>query len=243
MLLQPDLLVWFGSRGIVSNAAVHNFSMLVELNVLNLYLENDVWLKIVFGIMWIATLTLTIGFRTRVSAGIVFVGVCSIYHRDPLLFNSGDTFIRQVVLWLTFSCAGDALSVDQYLRNKKLNKPWYAEGEPSSPWAQRIIQIQLCLLYLQTSWGKSEGYTWADGTAVYYSSRLVELRRYVVPYIFDHEWTVKFLTYTTLIVEASLATLVWVRPLRYWILAAGVSLPFHDRSKYEHSSVRMADDR
>jgi hypothetical protein len=49
----------------------------------------------------------------------------------------------------------------------------------------------------------------------------VELRRFVVPYIFDHAWTVEILTYSTLLIEFSLATLVWLKPCRYWVLAAG----------------------
>jgi len=225
VLIQPDLFTWFGSRGIVSSGAVHSFSLFVELNILNVFPDNDTWLSILFFIFFLGTISLTLGYRTRISATVVFLGICSLYHRDPLLFNAGDTFMRQVALWLPFSSAGDAYSIDQALRNKRAGKPWYAEGEPSSPWVLRVLQIQLCLVYAHTFYGKTQGYTWTDGTAVYYSSRLVELRRFVVPYIFDHEWTVHMFTYGTLLIEFSLAVLVWIKPLRYWVLAAG--LCFH----------------
>src|SRR5258708_10568659 len=99
ILMAPDLFVWFGSHGIVSSTTVHDWTVLVTLNVLNFFPNNDTWLLICFGIFFFAAFFLTIGYHTRISAILVFLGITTLYHRDPFLFNSGDTYMRLQAFW------------------------------------------------------------------------------------------------------------------------------------------------
>src|SRR5439155_1690438 len=62
------------------------------------------------------------------------------------------------------------------------------------------------------------------GTAVYNMTRLVEFERFPLPPLFDHLWAIRAATWGSLLVEAALATLVWVPRLRYPVLAAGAGL-------------------
>src|SRR5207245_9732155 len=83
------------------------------------------------------------------------------------------------------------------------------------PCAQRLIQIQVAVLSASTVGRKLLGPTWRDGTAVYSMSRLVEFERFPLPPLFDHLWAIRAATWGSLLVEAALATLVWVPRLRY----------------------------
>jgi len=42
--------------------------------------------------------------------------------------------------------------------------------------------------------------------------------------VFEHLWTIKAMTWGTLVIEGALGFLLWVKELRYWILLGGVFL-------------------
>ena len=65
--------------------------------------------------------------------------------------------------FLMFAPAGAAFSVDRLIRIRR-----GAEGHeirPRAPWAQRMIQFELSLMYLTSFWWKMKGHTSLDGTA------------------------------------------------------------------------------
>ena len=63
-----------------------------------------------------------------------------------------------------------------------------------------------------------------NGTATWYPVRLAEFYRFPVPSFLNDLPIVYLTTYGTLIVEFSLATAVFFRPLRKYVLLAGVLL-------------------
>lgn len=221
-LLAPDVLVWLSDRGVLSLATSRLVVPGFQLNLLAILPHGDEWVIAFFVTFMVAALTLTLGLWTRTSALLVFLGLVSIQHRNALILNSGDTFLRLAAFFLMFSEAGSAWSLD---RIRRLRRGQEAGPPPlGAPWAQRMIQLQLALVYFSTFWWKSQGSTWVDGTALYYTSRLEEFWRFPVPYLFEHLWLIKLATWTSLLIEFALATLVWFRELRYWVLGAGVCL-------------------
>jgi hypothetical protein len=138
-----------------------------------------------------------------------------------MILNSGDTFLRIGTFWIIFSQAGKMLSIDERLRRKR-----HSEPAPllCAPWAMRMIQVQLAFVYLYAFVWKVTGTMWMSGTAVYYTSRLIEFWRFPVPYVFEHMWTMKLWSWSTLLVEFALGTLVWIKELRYTVLLAGILL-------------------
>jgi predicted DCC family thiol-disulfide oxidoreductase YuxK len=163
-----------------------------------------------------------LGLFTRISGVLLFVLLITIHHRNPVILNSGDTLLRLATFYLIFTRAGDAFSLDRLIalaRGRVSGPP-----RPRAPWAMRLIQIQLSFVYLYAFIWKAMGPMWLHGTAVYYTARLAEFWRFPVPYIFEHMWTIKLWTWSTLVIEFSLATLIWVKELRYWVLLAGLLL-------------------
>jgi uncharacterized membrane protein YphA (DoxX/SURF4 family) len=223
LFLLPDVATFFGERGVLPMDYALQYTGTPRLNVLAWLPNNDGWLYAFFAVYLAASLCLAVGFLTRISAAIVFISLATLHHRNMVVLNSADTFLRLAAFCLIFSAAGRALSVDRWLRIR-----WGIEQgrdpPPAPPWAQRLIQIQLAIAYLATVRWKLAGNTWVDGTAVYYATRLQEFIRFPVPYVFDHLWTIKLMTWGTLAVELALALLVWFRDLRYPVLLAGVLL-------------------
>jgi hypothetical protein len=86
------------------------------------------------------------------------------------------------------------------------------------PWAQRMIQVQLALVYWQTFCCKIVGAQWLDGTAVYYATRLDDMLRFPAPFISDNMFILKGLDYGTLVIEFAAWTVIFVKELRYYVL-------------------------
>lgn len=218
-LLAPDLLNWFSEGGVVSSATAKIFAGGPRLSLFSIFSSNESVVRALFVLFIVAALCMTIGLFTRVSTIVTFLCMVSFHHRNILILNSADTFMRVALFFLMFAPAGAALSVDRLMSGN-----WRQKPRPQAPWAQRLIQLQLALVYLMTFFWKVQGNTWVEGTAVYYSSRLPEFWRFSVPYVFEHMWTIQLITWGTLVVEFALGTLVWIRELRYWVLLGGVLL-------------------
>lgn len=219
LLLTCDLFVWFGQYGITSNQTARNFAQFVGLNVLNINRDNDGFLLAFFTLFFLAAVSMTVGYKTRLSTFIVYLCLTSLYHRNPFLFNSGDTYMRVMSVWLIFSASGQALSLDNWLKGKQSADLIY---KPVSIWPQRLLQLQLNLVYLHTVVAKAWGDSWVDGTAVYYSTRIEDLVRVKIPYIFDQLWLCQFFSWGTLVIEAALFSLIWIKELRYYVIVLAV---------------------
>jgi uncharacterized membrane protein YphA (DoxX/SURF4 family) len=223
LLLLPDAEALFGERGILPRADALQYDRLTRLSLLTWLPATPFWLYAFFGAHLLAAACLTFGFMTRLAAVLVWAGLVSIHYRNPAITHSGDAVLRVAAFFLMFAPAGRALSADRWLRVRRGAEP-PGPPAPIAPWAQRLIQIQLCVVYLSTVWWKLGGFAWIDGTAVYYASRLVEFERFPVPFVFEFRPVLKLLTWGTLAVEVALGTLVWFRDLRYPVLLAGLLL-------------------
>ncbi|MBL8086650.1 MAG: HTTM domain-containing protein [Chthonomonas sp.] len=162
-----------------------------------------------------------LGLFSRVATIVLAVGMVTLHHRNPYILHGGDTLMRSVCIYLAIAPSGLACSLDRMLI---LRKNPEAPLPAISLWPQRLLQYQWALVYLTTAWAKAYGHTWHDGTAVWYPPQISEFHRFNVPAFIDQQPMMAILTYGTLIVEVALATLVFSRPWRKWVLLSGVLL-------------------
>lgn len=220
--LFPDREFWYGANGIGNpELAVKYFWRQPIFDLLNLTGVGADGLLLFFSVAILAALFVTIGLGTRYSAWVLFMCLISLQYHFPWNSNGGDCFVRIAALFLACSQAGECLSVDRwwkqkYAPEKVVDKAW--------PWAQRLFQIQLGIVYWQTTAAKLSGDQWIDGTAIWYATRLDDLMRFQIPFLFDSLLMSKLFTWSTLVVEVSLWTLIWVKECRYWVLLAGFFL-------------------
>lgn len=221
-ILFPDIFEWFSDRGTLSFATARRLAGGGGFSLFTFLPQTDAVVWTIFLISCLAVVTMTLGLFTRTSSVVVFLTLVSLHHRNPVILNGGDTFLRIATFFMMFSQAGAALSLDRLIRIARGKD--FGPPEPKAPWAQRLIQFQLAFVYFYAFIWKTMGAMWLSGTAVYYTSRIAEFWRFPVPYIFEHIWTIKLWTWATLFVELALGTLIWTRELRYWVLLAGVLL-------------------
>lgn len=173
-----------------------------------------------FLLVTLAAITTALGLWTRVSSLILAIGLVSLDHRNAAILHGGDTMLRVMSLYIAISPSGSACSLDRLIAIWKGRAT--AVPTPISLWPQRLISYNVALLYFTTVWLKWGGTLWKDGTATWYPARLAEFYRFPVPPIVNEMPMVKVSTYGTLLVEFALATFVFFRPLRGYVVFLGV---------------------
>jgi hypothetical protein len=174
-----------------------------------------------FALVTVAAVTTTLGIWTRFSAFLLAMGIVSLHHRNSGVLHGGDTALRIAVLYLAVSPCGRACSLDRLMR---LRRGEETGQEEISLWPQRLVQFNLAIIYFTTVWLKFFGGTWLNGTAAWYPPRLAEFKRFPVPGFLNEMPFVYVATYGTLLTEFALATLVFFRPLRNYVVLAGIFL-------------------
>lgn len=214
--LAPDLFALFGPDGVLPEP-------LRPLGTWGLLAISDhpAVIVAVFVATLVAGVALILGYRTRLAAAVVFVGILSFQRANPMMINSGDGLVCNLALYCALAPSGTSLSLDR-LRTAR-RRFW--EFPARAPWALRLVQIQLSVVYLSTVWHKIQGDKWRDGSAVSYALRLADIHRFATPtFLTDSVVIAEIMTFGTLALELSLAILVWNRAARPWVLALGVSM-------------------
>lgn len=221
ILLRGDWLAWYGVNSVVRMDTMRQAAGGIRLNLFLIMPQNDAWIHAFYWVFVLFAVFLALGFMSRLSSMAVFLCLVSIHQRNFFILNSGDTLLRVTGFFLMFAPTGAAISVDRLVRI------WRGKEElavrPRSPWAQRMIQIQTAAAYVATVWWKLLGTDWIHGTALYYTTRLVEFRRFPFPAL-ESGLLLKLATWCTLAIESALGLLVWFRRFRYWVLLLGVCL-------------------
>ncbi len=224
-LLFPERYTWFSNKGVLTaaEAAAYNGGAGTYVHQFDLLLlpGADHWLTLFFCAYLLAAFSLTVGFWSRTSAALVYLGIAALHARAAPIHHSGDTVMVIMAAYLILSPCGAACSVDRLLRI-------FQGREDDTPprvvaWAQRLMQLQITVLYFCAAMSKATGQAWQDGTAVYYPLHLPESLRFPL-WGQDNIYVVNAITWGTVAIEMALGTIVWVPRLRLYVLAGGVLL-------------------
>ncbi len=228
LLLRADWLDWYGVHAWISWATMKTLEPGIRLDLFALMPQDDCWIMAFFWIFLGFAVLLTIGLWTRISSVAVFLCLVSIEQRNPFIAHGGDTFLRVAGFFLMFAPAGAALSLDRLICAHKKGKR--VEAVPRAPWAQRMIQFELALVYFMSFCWKVKGHAWLNGTALYYATHLQEIQRFPLPGWTQNSIVLKLGSWSTLVLEFSLGVLIWFRRFRYPLLLLG--LFFHLSLEY-----------
>jgi hypothetical protein len=220
-LLRPDWLTWYGPHAFMSMATMYRLSPGPRINLFVLFPQTEFAVNAFFWIFVACAVSLTVGYMTRFSSVAVFMCLISMHERNTYILNGADIVMRVTGFFLMFAPCAGALSVDRLLRIWEGREG--AEVPLYSPWAQRLIQIQVSVIYLSTVGLKLFGKAWRNGTAIYYVLRLNGFRRFPVPFS-SNLLLIRFFTWSTLLVEFAIGALVWFSGIRYAVLIAAALL-------------------
>jgi Vitamin K-dependent gamma-carboxylase len=220
LLLRGDWLAWYGPHSWISAATMHVVEPGTRLNLFSIIPQTDFAINSLFVVFILAAACLTVGFCTRASSIVVYLCLTSIDQRNLFILHGGDTFLRVSGFFLIFAPAGDALSVDRWLRLRRGQET--AELRPRLPWAQRMIQLELAFLYLVSFWWKMKGGAWTEGSALYFIFHLEEFQRFPIPQFLLRPAILRIGSWAALALEFLLGAGIWIKKFRYPLLVAGV---------------------
>jgi hypothetical protein len=169
-------------------------------------------------VQFISLICFTLGYKTRIFSILSFILIVSFQQRNVNMLSSADLLLRILFMIVMFAPTANVFSLDSLIARIK-GKPLPRDV---SPWAHRLIQIQIAVVYISTVIAKSKGITWLDGSAVYYSTRLIDLTRFPVPFLLDWKWFLILSTWLTLITELSLGTLIFIKEFKKPLILIGI---------------------
>lgn len=214
--LLPDARAFLGPEGVLPAVP----EVRDRVGLLQIF-RGDLAPVLVVGALVPAGLAVALGWWTRTATIVSFVLLLSVSRRNPWILNSGDALLRHAVLFLALTPAGEVLSLDRWRRDRD----GFWQVPHRSPWGLRLLQLQLCTVYLFSVVHKLRGTAWLDGTALADSWRLADLARFDLPMVvYDSAWIAAAGTGATLVIEAALAVLIWHRRLRPYVIATGLAL-------------------
>jgi Vitamin K-dependent gamma-carboxylase len=218
--LLPQLSPFFTKGGILPQQPPYSGDLREAWGLFGIF-PSETAVVLVWVALLLASVALTIGLFSQLAAAVAFVALMSFERRNPYVFNSGDVLMRVIAFYLIFAPTSVSLSVRRLLRDR--GDFWAFPTR--SAWPLRLLQVQFSAVYLFAVWAKVRGITWNNGTAVSIALRITDLQRFPVPSFITHSLLItNMLTFGTLVIELSLAILVWNRRLRPWVLLAGLSL-------------------
>ena len=165
VVIARDAETYLGPRGIVRYESYFKAN---RGRALSLFLYLPATMHTVHRVLALHVAALSmmmIGFLTPLATAVTFVTTRSIVNRSAPSCNGGDNVAKIMLFLLIFAPAGHALSLDEilFLRSADPSGGYLA----AAPWAQRLMMIQVSIIYLHTVYWKLKGETWRDGSAVH----------------------------------------------------------------------------
>jgi uncharacterized membrane protein YphA (DoxX/SURF4 family) len=237
-VLWPDLSRWYAADGLLPAHAAERIAPPGSWSLLQHLPPGPAWL---YGAWLLATAhgaMLLVGFGSRLNAAAVFVWIVSFCHRNEVILDSEDSVMRLVGFYLVLMPCGGRWSLDALLRRRHTPRAALVGGIPSVPaarsaaWGLRLLQIQMCIIFLSAGLSKLFSPQWQDGTAMYYVARLTDyFGRFPTPdFFWETPWVVRLITWSVIAAELAIPLLIWWKPARLWALAA--VLLFHLANEY-----------
>lgn len=229
-----DLVRWFGPTGILTIETTKRFT---ENPRFNTYYFSYLYFVDAPAALWALhfiglaiLLMFLVGAFTRVTSVLSLIVVLSYMHRAPMLAGQMEPVLAMLLFYLCFAPAGRFLSVDRFLRRRKLTgqaavSPGEDPLEQPSVWANislRAMQIHVVAFYLIIALTKFRWIGWWNGDAIwgllaYSESRLIDLT-----FLHDAEYLLDFWTHLIVFFELLFPVLIWNRTLRPLLLGIAV---------------------
>ncbi|GEM_PF-2394952 len=185
--------------------------------------QEDAALLHVAAILWaVSAGMLALGCLTRSAAIATFVFNTSFVNLNPNIDNAGDVIRCIIVFYLMLCPCGAVWSLDRIWQRIHQPAAQARERIVISPWALRLLFVQLVLIYFMNGLYKLGGANWWSGDSLYYVLCDVTLTRFSYAQFPVPLWVTRLATWSVLLWEVGFPLLVSVRWTRKPALWFGV---------------------
>jgi hypothetical protein len=164
-----------------------------------------------------AFICVLVGLGSQVAVIAAFLCTLLQLHWNPLPLSSAHQVLTVVLFALIWADCSQVLTI----AGRRLER-----GAPQNQpvWPLRLLQFQVCVIYLNSGLWKLYGPTWRDGSALHYSLSLNLFHRFPIEIPASLGILLVIGTYVTLFWEIAFTPLVLWRPTRALALMLGVAL-------------------
>jgi hypothetical protein len=218
--LAYELDYWYTDAGLLQGTEAREAAGPLRFSPL-LWVGDPLSVRLFFGATTVVAVLFTLGWQTRIMGVLLYLMMLSIHHRNVVSNCGADALVVIMLFYAMLSPCGAAFSLDAVRAARKrgtLADPLIV------PWAQRLIQLQLSLIYFNTAVLKCHGSSWLGGTALHYVLNNTEVGRSQLMWLVEYPLAINALTYVALFAELALPFLLWFRPTRVWAALAGLGL-------------------
>ncbi len=219
-LLSCDLNHWLTDQGLLQGTEARDLAGPWRPSPLQWFQDPISVRAFVAATAAVATLV-TLGWRTRVTTVLLYLMILSIHNRNIPTNCGPDNLLILMVFYLMLSPCGRACSLDSRRESRRRG----TLAEPLIlPWAQRLVQLHLSLIYFDTAILKCNGSTWLGGTALHFVLYNEEFSRFNLSALTQYPILINVLTTLGLLTEFAIPFLIWFRATRTWMIFAGLAL-------------------
>ncbi len=208
-ILFPHIQEYFSNEGILTSLQTHQsyrFSVLY-------FLTSTAAVTCFFYIILGAALALLVGMFPQVAAFICYLGVISFVNRFPQIGYGGFIFLSYALLFAPLLPLHRALVIRPFCSKTGIQFPSFVAA-----WAARMIQLEVCYIYLFAGLAKAANPHWIDGTQLLYTLNLFGAH-WNFTFLQDAPALVAFMTWGSLILELGAPVMLFVDKIRpFWIL-------------------------
>jgi uncharacterized membrane protein YphA (DoxX/SURF4 family) len=224
----PHLALFYGPEGI-SPDGLNDWWRLYNWDWTAWFFHTDdlAVVSAAFGAWVGVTAAFTLGWHTRLMSVLLWFATLCFHNRNRAVLNFGDHVLEVGLFLLMLSPCGRAFSLDAR-RARRKGRGREAGPATTPAWPVRLLQIQLCVIYLTTGLSKllpEDGWfegTWWDGTSLHYVLNNLTLSRWSYAQLPVPLWLTAPLTYLAVWWEVLFTPLVLWRRTRRWALWFGV---------------------
>lgn len=154
------------------------------------------WQAFLFVLAGIFAFILLIGYRARLFAVLSWIMMISLHNQNPLVLNSGDAYLRMLLLIAIFLPIGRRYSVAPVRYRGQLDTYFSA--------ATVLLIAQIMCVYIFTGLFKHSGEWLTEGSALHYALSLKQMTKPLGEWMLQFPELLRLLTFGTLLIEAFL---------------------------------------
>jgi hypothetical protein len=219
-LLWFDIDYWYTGAGILQGGEARAVAGVWRPSLLQ-YVQDPLAVRLVFGATALLNVLFTLGWHTRAVGVLLYLATLTLHHRNILTNSGADALLMIMTFYMMLAPCGAAYSLDARRAARRRG----TAAEPLIiPWAQRLIQLHLCVIYFDTAVLKCNGATWLGGTALHFVLNNTEVGRFRLSPLSEYPVAINLLTYAGLLIEFALPFFLWFRATRPWVIFAGLAL-------------------
>lgn len=220
-VLYHNYLNFYGQYGLIqwTISKVNSYAYAPHIGDYSLFLSRifnisvDESSFLIMKLFFCSCLFLFLGLFTRISTFVCFVLHLAFINTGSGIIYGVEVFTQLALFYALFFPLNSTYSLDILIGLSK-----YKRRSVSAGIAMRVIQIQMCIVYLSSGIEKALGKQWLNGEAIWRTLMMPIFHNYNFSWIADYPFIPFLICISVLVVEIGYVYFMWKRNVRvFWL--------------------------